>query len=90
MIASFHKWTKFPIELGEPLCYSFEVSGQLNIRRAKKNDDHNCFAAEKITGNTVSIDKVKSPLGIYLASNFTVINGLDHLEGEEVTILDNE
>ena len=69
MIAKFHKWTKLPINKGDPLCFEFNVSGRAVIRRPKKDDDHNCFAAEDIKQRSVVLSKVLSPVGIYLASN---------------------
>jgi len=70
MIAKFHKWTKFPINVGEPLCFKFDINGLTIISRPKKNEDHNCFAAEFIKSDTVQLLKVHSPIGIYLAHNY--------------------
>lgn len=70
MIAKFHKWTILPINIGEPLCFEYNITGQAVISRPKKNDDHNCFAADSIKSHTVELLKVHSPIGIYLAINY--------------------
>ena len=70
MIAKFHKWTKLPIDIGEPLAREYGINGHHTIRRARRDDDHHCFSAEKIISHEVYIRKVNSPIGIYLAFNY--------------------